>query len=68
MYWQSFLRAVGFRRSFRRSAGNSWSSLILAAGLGTISGHYIFKAPIEEFWSEENKELREKKFGGAEKD
>jgi hypothetical protein len=29
-------------------------SIAMAAAVGTVSGHYIFKAPLEEYWTEEN--------------
>ena len=63
MYWQSLMRAVGFRPGFRRASGNGLLNLAVAAGIGVVSGHYIFKAPLEEYWSEENREQREQQLG-----
>lgn len=60
MYWQNFLRAIGFRQSFRRTDANSWSGIVFAAMVGAVSGRYIFKEPLEEYWSEENRAKREK--------
>lgn len=51
MYWKSFLRATGFRQSFRSTGPSSLLNLAVAAGLGVASGHYIFKQPLEEYWS-----------------
>ena len=59
MYWKSFLRAIGLRHSFRRTGASSLPNLAVAAALGVISGQYIFKQPLEEFWSEENRAVRE---------
>jgi hypothetical protein len=28
-------------------------NIAVAAGVGTISGHYIFKQPLEEYWQEQ---------------
>jgi hypothetical protein len=63
MYWKSFLRAIGIRQSFRRNSSQSLFNIGVAAGLGVFSGHYIFKAPLEEYWSEENREQREAQLG-----
>lgn len=63
MYWKSFLRAIGVRQSFRRNSAQSLFNIAVAAGVGAVSGHYIFKAPLEEYWSEENRERREAQLG-----
>ena len=60
MYWKSFLRAIGARQSFRRTGPSSILNLAVAAGIGIASGHYIFKAPLEEYWSEQNRAERER--------
>ena len=53
-YWQGFMRAIGLRPGFRRTGASSLPSIAMAAAVGTVSGHYIFKAPLEEYWTEEN--------------
>lgn len=52
------------RASFRRSSGGLWQ-LFFTTGVGVISGVYIFKSPLEEFWSDENKEQRPAKFNST---
>jgi hypothetical protein len=58
MYWANFKRALGFRHGFRRSGGSSYINIAVAAGVGVVSGHYIFKQPLEDYWSEENQKNR----------
>jgi hypothetical protein len=53
-YWQGLMRAIGLRPGFRRTGASSLGSIAMAAAVGTVSGHYIFKAPLEEYWTEEN--------------
>lgn len=53
-YWQGFMRAIGLRPGFRRTGASSLGSIAMAAAVGTISGHYIFKQPLEDYWREEN--------------
>jgi hypothetical protein len=48
------MRAIGLRPGFRRTGASSLGSIAMAAAVGTVSGHYIFKAPLEEYWTEEN--------------
>ncbi len=48
------MRAIGLRPGFRRTGASSLPSIAMAAAVGTVSGHYIFKAPLEEYWTEEN--------------
>jgi hypothetical protein len=51
MYWQGFLRAIGMRPGFRRTRTGPGSllHLFVAAGVGVVSGHYIFSEPLREF-------------------
>jgi hypothetical protein len=53
-YWQGFMRAIGLRPGFRRTGASSLGSIAMAAAVGVISGQYIFKIPLEEYWTEEN--------------
>lgn len=63
MYWKSFLRAIGLRQSFRRAGPSSLFNIAVAAGIGVVSGQYIFKVPLEEYWSEQNRVAREAQLG-----
>jgi hypothetical protein len=54
MYWSNFKRALGLRQGFRRSGGSDYINIAVAAGVGVVSGHYIFKQPLEDYWREEN--------------
>ena len=47
-----FLRALGLKPGFRRTGPSSLVNIAFAAGLGVISGQYIFKEPLEEYWAE----------------
>jgi hypothetical protein len=53
-YWQGFMRAIGLRPGFRRTGASSLTSIAFAAFVGTVSGHYIFKQPLEEYWAHEH--------------
>jgi hypothetical protein len=55
MYWANFKRALGIRPGFRRSSASAYFNMAVAAGVGVISGHYIFKQPLEEYWREQHK-------------
>lgn len=60
MYWQGFLRAIGMRPGFRRTRTGPGSllHLFVAAGVGVVSGHYIFSEPLREFHSQRLEETR----------
>jgi len=49
-----FLRAIGIKPGFRRARTGPGSLLHLAvaAGVGVVSGQYIFKQPLEEYFAE----------------
>lgn len=47
-----FLRAIGLKPGFRRTGPSNLVNIAFAAGLGVISGNYIFKEPLEEYWAE----------------
>jgi hypothetical protein len=50
-------RALGIRNAgFRRGGSNffNYASIAVAAGVGVVSGHYIFDEPLKEYWREEN--------------
>ena len=47
-----FLRAIGIKPGFRRTGPSSLINIAFAAGVGVISGQYIFKEPLEEYWAE----------------
>ncbi len=51
LYWQGFLRAIGMRPGFRRTRTGPGSllHLFIAAGVGVVSGHYIFSEPLRKF-------------------
>ena len=52
--WSMFLRAIGVKQGFRRTgAFGGMLSIAIAAGVGVISGQYIFKEPLEEYWREQ---------------
>jgi hypothetical protein len=53
-YWQGFMRAIGLRPGFRRTGASSLPSIAMAAAVGVVSGQYIFKIPLQEYWEEEN--------------
>jgi hypothetical protein len=61
MYWQGFLRAIGMRPGFRRTRTGPGSllHLFVAAGVGVVSGHYIFSEPLREFHSQRIQEQAE---------
>ena len=63
MYWKSFLRAIGLRQSFRRTGPSSLLNIAVASAVGVVSGQYIFKEPLEQYWSEENRAAREAQLG-----
>jgi len=49
---------VFFQRGrFRNSRGglSRMLNLCVAAGVGVVSGHYIFKEPLEEYWAEQGR-------------
>lgn len=56
-YFSLFLRAIGIKRGFRRTGPNSLWSIAIAAGVGVISGQYIFKQPLEEYWKEQHQKV-----------
>ena len=66
MYMKSFLRAIGLRQSFRRTGPSSLLNIAVAAGIGVVSGQYIFKEPLAEYWSEQNRAAREARLGMSE--
>mmetsp|Transcript_33687 Transcript_33687/g.70044 ORF Transcript_33687/g.70044 Transcript_33687/m.70044 type:complete len:82 (+) Transcript_33687:192-437(+) len=47
--YSMFLRAVGLKQGFRRSSSQSLVHIIVAAGVGALSGVYIFREPLEEY-------------------
>ena len=52
-----------YRRGFRRRGGDIGGLINIAvvACVGVVSGHYIFKDPLEDYWREKNQENAEKK-------
>jgi hypothetical protein len=55
MVWQRLSR-------FRTSASSfliGTMNVTIAAGFGFISGHYMFKEPLEAYWSEQRQKERE---------
>lgn len=47
-----FLRAIGLKRGFRRTGPSTLLNLFVAAGVGVVSGRYIFKDPLDNYWRE----------------
>lgn len=64
-----FMQAVGLRPTFRprRSVFGGGSStififnILVATGLGIVSGQYIFKEPLEQYWKEHGHILEEER-------
>ena len=54
-----FLRAIGLKRGFRRTGPSSLLNIGVAALVGAISGHYIFKDPLEQYWREQKQQLQQ---------
>lgn len=54
--WNEFLRRVGLKPAFRRSlrGPNSTVDLVIIAAVGVISGCYIWKPALDEYWSKRN--------------
>lgn len=55
-------RALGIRSGFRRGGSNflNYASVAVAAGVGVVSGHYIFDEPLKAYWREENERRRQR--------
>jgi hypothetical protein len=63
-------RALGFRNAgFRRGGSNffNYASIAVAAGVGVVSGHYIFDEPLKAYWREENERQRQRQQEGGER-
>lgn len=57
-----FLRALGFKRGFRRTGVSTLPNVAVAAFVGVVSGHYIFNEPLREYFAElKEREEQEKK-------
>mmetsp|Transcript_24382 Transcript_24382/g.35814 ORF Transcript_24382/g.35814 Transcript_24382/m.35814 type:complete len:80 (+) Transcript_24382:136-375(+) len=59
---ETIKRAIGLKPSFRRSGGMS-STIIVGAVMGILSGNYIFKQHLDEYFAEEHRRSNED--GGA---
>jgi hypothetical protein len=53
MIWQR--GTLGFRPS-GRAGWTSVMNVTVAVGVGVVSGHYIFKEPLDEYWKEKLRE------------
>jgi hypothetical protein len=64
-------RALGFRSAgFRRGGSNffNYASIAVAAGVGVVSGHYIFDEPLKAYWREEKeRQQRQQQQEGGER-
>lgn len=58
-------RAVGFKRTFRRTGPSALGNIALGAAMGVVSGYYIFAAPLKEYWDEQERLERATTDGGA---
>mmetsp|Transcript_2178 Transcript_2178/g.5788 ORF Transcript_2178/g.5788 Transcript_2178/m.5788 type:complete len:81 (+) Transcript_2178:50-292(+) len=66
MSWMNnFKRAVGLKASFRRTGASTWPNIALGAFVGVVSGRYIFKQPLEEYWAEQRDLEAERSAGGS---
>jgi len=54
-----FLRAIGLKPGFRRTGPSALINIAVAAAVGVVSGHYIFKEPLEEYWREKALEAQQ---------
>mmetsp|Transcript_69 Transcript_69/g.119 ORF Transcript_69/g.119 Transcript_69/m.119 type:complete len:81 (+) Transcript_69:148-390(+) len=48
-------RAVGLKRTFRRTGASALSNIALGAAVGVVSGYYIFATPLKEYWQEQER-------------
>ena len=60
---QQFTMIWPFRRSaalpFRRNANDTlmwFMNLTVAVGIGVVSGNYMFKEPLEQYWTEKRRQ------------
>ena len=60
-----FLRAIGLKRGFRRTGPSGLVNIAVAAAVGVVSGHYIFKEPLDEYWKERLEQERLEKEAAA---
>ena len=49
-HWSGFKLAVGLRPGFRRTGPATLINIAVAAGVGAVSGYYIFKEPLDDYW------------------
>ena len=58
-YFSLFLRAFGFKPGFRRTGPSRLVNIFVAAGVGVISGYYIFSKPLEDYWAEQQQQQQQ---------
>lgn len=51
-YMKGFKLAIGIKPGFRRTGPAGLMNIAVAAAVGVVSGHYIFKQPLEDYWTE----------------
>lgn len=59
-----FLIAIGLKPGFRRTGPSRLVNIAFVSLVGVISGHYIWKEPLEQYWRE--KRLQEQQALAAE--
>uniref|UniRef100_A0A7R9VYS9 Uncharacterized protein n=1 Tax=Pseudictyota dubia TaxID=2749911 RepID=A0A7R9VYS9_9STRA len=66
MSWLDNLkRAVGLKATFRRTGASIWPNVLMGAFVGVISGQYMFKEPLEQYWAEQRRLEAENGGGGS---
>jgi len=51
---ETFRRAIGLKPTFRRSGSAHFVNLAVGAVVGMVSGNYLFKEPLKEYWEEQD--------------
>ena len=63
----AFIIMVYFQRGRFRNSGSTGlrlMNMVVAAGIGVISGQYIFKEPLEHYWAEQHAAEADGRGGG----
>jgi hypothetical protein len=60
-----FLRAVGIKPGFRRTGPSTLLNIAFVSFVGVVSGQYIFKEPLEQYWAEQRQLEQQKQLQGV---
>jgi len=55
-----FLIAIGLKPGFRRTGPSRLVNIAVASLIGVISGQYIWKEPLEQYWREKRLQEQQK--------